>query len=246
MRGSSAGLYSCISFPHTLDVSGCFTYIPDEFITYMVHVAMGPVGSAISSVTNTTKPGFINSTYELYAAYPGQDFQLLHHQTGVVIPRGQHYVSGDPALNSSYSGGWNAGTAPSAGEIREPVANAVHDRQGRDAGHADSVHLVRRDHCLTPENFRAGVRMSAIDTLVTDLQKAVADAQLLAGGIANDLHILASRLAACPLVDATSWITQYKTVAPTSIRDITDAWNGAAFDYATGTMHLVVHWRPHR
>lgn len=43
-----------------------------------------------------------------------------------------------------------------------------------------------------------------------------------------------------PLVDATSWVTQYRTVASTSIRDITGAWNGAAFDYATGTMHLVV------
>lgn len=109
-RIDSAGLYSCISWPKTLDVSGCFTYVADEWITYMVHVQMGPVGSAVSSVTNTTKPGFIDSTYEFYAAYPGEDFQLLHRQTGVVIPRGQHYIGGDPALNTSYSGGWNAGT----------------------------------------------------------------------------------------------------------------------------------------
>lgn len=108
---TAGGLYTCIDFPHTLDRSGCFTYVADEWITYMVHVKMGPVGTAISSVTNSSKPGFINSTYELFAAYPGQDFQLLHHQEGIVIPRGQHYVSGDPALNSSYSGGWNPGTA---------------------------------------------------------------------------------------------------------------------------------------
>lgn len=43
-----------------------------------------------------------------------------------------------------------------------------------------------------------------------------------------------------PLVDATSWITQYKTVAPTSIKDITAAWNGAAFNYATRSMHVNV------
>lgn len=110
-RLDAAGLYSCISFPKSLDVSGCFAYIADEWITYMAHVALGPVGSAISSVTNSTKPGFINSTFELYAAYPGQDFQLLQHQTGVVIPRGQHYVSGDPALATSYKGGWTPGSA---------------------------------------------------------------------------------------------------------------------------------------
>ena len=82
--------------------------------------------------------------------------------------------------------------------------------------------------------------MSAIDTLVTDLQKAVADAKSLVGAapLTYTFSQVGSPLA--PLVDATSWITHYTTVASTSIRDITDAWNGAAFDYATGTMHMVV------
>ena len=62
------------------DRSGCLGYRPDQWITYTMHIRTGPVGSAVSSSTNKLQPGFINSTYELYVAYEGQDYQLAHRQ----------------------------------------------------------------------------------------------------------------------------------------------------------------------
>ena len=106
MRKNAQGQFSCIGHPDSLDQSGCFTYRPDTWITYMVHLKLGPEGRAVSSVSRKDQPGYVNSTYELFAAYDGEDFQLLHHQQDVVIPRGQHYIGGDPLLASSYKSGY--------------------------------------------------------------------------------------------------------------------------------------------
>jgi hypothetical protein len=106
MRKNAQGQFSCIGHPDSLDQSGCFTYRPDTWITYMVHLKLGPEGRAVSSVSRTEQPGYVNSTYELFAAYDGEDFQLLHQQQDVVIPKGQHYVGGDPLLPSSYRSGY--------------------------------------------------------------------------------------------------------------------------------------------
>lgn len=106
MRKNAQGQFSCIGHPDSLDQSGCFTYRPDTWITYMVHLKLGPEGRAVSSVSRTEQPGYVNSTYELFAAYEGEDFQLLHQQQDVVIPKGQHYVGGDPLLPSSYKSGY--------------------------------------------------------------------------------------------------------------------------------------------
>jgi hypothetical protein len=108
MRTDAQGQFNCIFHPpKRLDQSGCFTYEPDRWITYLVHVKLGPEGNAVSSVSKRQQPGYIDSTYELYAARTGEDFQLLHRQTGVVIPKGQHYLGGDPLLKSSYREGWS-------------------------------------------------------------------------------------------------------------------------------------------
>lgn len=107
MRFDGAGRFNCVYHPLTLDGSGCVRYHADEWITYMVHVAIGPEGSAVSSVSRRkVQPGYVDSTYEFFVAYPGQDFELVHRQDGVVIPRGQYYFGGDPGLASSYRGGW--------------------------------------------------------------------------------------------------------------------------------------------
>lgn len=108
MRANALGQSDCVGFPAGKDQTGCFTYVADEWTTYMVHLKIGSEGTAVSSVNKVKQPGYINSTYDFYAAHPGQDFQLLHHQTGVVIPKGQYYVSGNPLLASSYKGGWDA------------------------------------------------------------------------------------------------------------------------------------------
>lgn len=111
MRTNPRGQSTCIAHPNTLDQTGCFTYLPDKWITYMVHLKLGPEGKAFSSVSRQEQPGYINSTYELYGAYPGEDFQPIHRQTGIVIPKGQYYQSGDLALASSYKSGWGPGDA---------------------------------------------------------------------------------------------------------------------------------------
>jgi len=108
MRTGPRGEFNCIFHPpNRLDQSGCFTYRPDQWISYLVHLKLGPEGRAVSSVSNREQPGYIDSTYELYAAYAGEDFQLLHRQTGVVIPKGQYYLGGDPMQKSSYQDGWS-------------------------------------------------------------------------------------------------------------------------------------------
>jgi hypothetical protein len=106
MRRTDTGQYACINHPDMLDQSGCATYRPDEWITYMVHLQLGPDGRAVSSVSGKEQPGYIHSSFELYAAYQGEDFKLLHRQTEVVIPKGQHFAGGDPLQASSYRGGW--------------------------------------------------------------------------------------------------------------------------------------------
>src|SRR5215831_323008 len=91
MRRSSSGASTCIWWPMGDDTSGCLFYYPNEWMTFMVHVKMGPEGTATSSVTGGPKTGFINSTVELYVGRDGQPLQLAHRQDNLVIPRGQHW-----------------------------------------------------------------------------------------------------------------------------------------------------------
>jgi hypothetical protein len=113
-RLNSAGTdTACQSYPSGGDTSGCLWFYPNEWMTFMVHLRMGPEGRAISSASEREQPGFINSTYELYVARQGQPFQIAHRQEGLVIPRGQHWDAsvginpdneGDPGYANS--GGW--------------------------------------------------------------------------------------------------------------------------------------------
>ena len=105
---------TCIFFPRTMDTSGCLRYYPNEWMTFMVHLRMGPEGTDVSSVSGISQPGFINSTYDFYVARQGQPLDLAHHQEGIVIPRGQFWnASGgtnpdnpnDPGYGNS---GWSA------------------------------------------------------------------------------------------------------------------------------------------
>ena len=105
---------TCIFYPRNLDTSGCLRYYPNEWMTFMVHLRMGPVGTAVSSVTGISQPGFINSTYDFYVARQGQPLDLAHHQEGVVIPRGQFWnasagINPDNPNDPGYgSTGWSA------------------------------------------------------------------------------------------------------------------------------------------
>ena len=111
MRTLGEGAFSCISNPRNMERSGCMEYRPDEWTTYMVRLKLGPEGKAVSSIYKKEQPGYVDSTYELYAARPGEDFVLLHRQTGLVIPKGQYYLGGDTNSRSSYKDGWGPGDA---------------------------------------------------------------------------------------------------------------------------------------
>jgi hypothetical protein len=111
MRRNDKGHFNCIYHPNHLDRSGCVEYAADQWITYMLYMKMGAEGTAVSSVHKGEQPGYVDSTYELYVALPGRDFELLHRQTGLVIPKGQYYIGGDPGVRTSYKSGWGPGDA---------------------------------------------------------------------------------------------------------------------------------------
>jgi hypothetical protein len=111
-RVSSTGTSTCLWWPIGSDTSGCVFYVANEWMTFMLHVKMGPDGVANSSVSSDNpKKGFINSTVEFYVGRDGQPLQLVHRQDNLVIPRGQHWnpATGiDPDNNNDpgYTGGW--------------------------------------------------------------------------------------------------------------------------------------------
>lgn len=110
-RKDDGGRFNCIYHPRGMDVSGCMVYQPDQWMTFMVHVALGPEGEAVSSVSGKMQPGFVDSTVEIYMAHAGSEFTLLHRQEGVVIPRGQYFAGGDPLSPKSYRAGWGPSDA---------------------------------------------------------------------------------------------------------------------------------------
>ncbi len=65
--------------------STCFIYPADQWFTLMMHVVVGPYGTAVSSLTGFSMTGYTNSTIEVWAAYEGGAMQLLHRRTGVVL-----------------------------------------------------------------------------------------------------------------------------------------------------------------
>ena len=102
---------NCWLFPRTGNTAGCLRYYPNEWMTFMVHVAMGPEGTAVSSASGRAQPGFTNTTVEFYVGRQGGPLQIAHRQEGLVIPRGQHWdpsrgINPDAQYDPGYSGGW--------------------------------------------------------------------------------------------------------------------------------------------
>jgi hypothetical protein len=68
------------------DTSGCLRYVPDEWMTFMVHVKLGSYGTGFSDFHDTTRTGFTGSTVEFYVARQGGQLELAHREENVVIP----------------------------------------------------------------------------------------------------------------------------------------------------------------
>jgi len=112
-RVDGRGRHTCTHHGGEPVTEGCLGYHPDEWMTFMVHVKMGPEGDAKSSASGRVQRGLVDSTYELYVARDGEPLQLAHRQEGLVIPRGQHWDATrgkdpDAVDDPGYRGGWNA------------------------------------------------------------------------------------------------------------------------------------------
>jgi hypothetical protein len=65
---------------------GCFMYKPDQWMTFQIHVKLGPRGTAASSLEGgKSVTGFTNSTVEFWVADEGKPSQLALSWTGVVL-----------------------------------------------------------------------------------------------------------------------------------------------------------------
>ena len=62
-------------------------YFPNEWMTFQVHLKLGPLGTAIDSLSGQSKSGFTNSTIEMWVAREGQASVKTHSFTGVVLRR---------------------------------------------------------------------------------------------------------------------------------------------------------------
>jgi hypothetical protein len=83
------GIRSCLySNNPTGQVVGhppCFIYVADEWLTYQVHVKLGPRGTATSSLDGPGVQGFTESVVQMWGAREGQPSRLLHDWSGLVL-----------------------------------------------------------------------------------------------------------------------------------------------------------------
>jgi hypothetical protein len=67
------------------DPARCFRYVPDEWMTFQVHVKPGPRGRGTSSLEGPDIEGFTDSTVQMWAAREHQPSVLIHDWKGLVL-----------------------------------------------------------------------------------------------------------------------------------------------------------------
>lgn len=67
------------------DYSSCFIYPTDEWFSLMVHVILGPQGTAPQYGSGPSRTGYTDSTLEYYGAYDGQPWSLLHKRSNLTF-----------------------------------------------------------------------------------------------------------------------------------------------------------------
>jgi hypothetical protein len=107
----------CLYSDHTY--AGCFKYYPNEWMTFQIHIKMGPLGTAFSTLENQQVTGFTNSLVELWVAREGQPSTLVISWPGVVLHETQGAKYGKVWL-LPYNTNKNA-------TISYPVANTWYD-----------------------------------------------------------------------------------------------------------------------
>ena len=75
--------------------SPAMSYYPDEWMTFQVHIAPGPLGCARDPLIGATRCGFTNSTVEMWVAREGQPSVKTHEFHGLVLQRGDGATDSD-------------------------------------------------------------------------------------------------------------------------------------------------------
>ena len=79
--------FNCHTHP-TEDLSQCFPYVDSEWLTCLIKLTLGPLGSMTDRYTGTPETGFINSRVEMWWARDGQAYQKTHDAYDTVFRRG--------------------------------------------------------------------------------------------------------------------------------------------------------------
>lgn len=107
----------CLYSDHSY--AGCFKFYANEWMTFQIHVKMGPLGTALSTLENKQVTGFTNSLIELWVAREGQPSKLVISWPGAVL----HESSG-----AKYGKVWllpyNTNKNPT---LSYPIANTWYD-----------------------------------------------------------------------------------------------------------------------
>jgi hypothetical protein len=63
-------------------------YVPNEWMTFQVHIKLGPSGTSFDSATGKEMHGYTNSTVEMWVAREGQKSKLTHREQNLVLRTG--------------------------------------------------------------------------------------------------------------------------------------------------------------
>jgi len=117
------------------DSTGCFKYYPNEWMTFQVHIKMGPRGTAYSTLEKINVTGFTNTTVELWVAREGKPSQLVLSWSGVVLHEtaGKSYgkvwllpyqTGKDASVTNAVANTWYDELIISRSKIADPMVNS--------------------------------------------------------------------------------------------------------------------------
>ena len=87
-------------------------YHPDEWMTFQIHLAPGPLGSAVDPLIGGERWGFTDSTVEMWVARDGEPAVLTHRFEGVVLQRDDGAEDSDEAYGKIWLTPYHTGKDP--------------------------------------------------------------------------------------------------------------------------------------
>jgi hypothetical protein len=110
--GGSGDQYTTFAtpMPGEVNLNRCFVYLPNQWMTLMIHVKLGTIGTAnTSGGDGALHHGYINSVGEVWAGYdptviPGAVPHLIHRRSGLVFQ-----IAGSSGIGGPVSGEGSSG-----------------------------------------------------------------------------------------------------------------------------------------